>query len=293
MASNKHIGFIGTGVMGGRMCRNLAKKSGANIHAFDIDENKTAALSKFGVKSATSIAAVVETADILLMCLPGEQEVRAVCTDRGGILDHVRPGQTIVDMTTATVDIEKEMARLFAKKTANYADAPVARGVSSAEDGTLSIMVGATVEVFALIEPVLKTMGTEITLCGDVGSGQVVKLLNNMILVMNVSALAEALAIGRRAGVNGELLFETLSRGSADSFALRKHGIQYMIKDDFPDDIFPVNYSIKDMGSALRLAEKTGVDAKGARLVNRQLRKARAEGYGKLYYPVIYKLLDN
>ena len=292
MANYRNIGFIGTGVMGGRMCRNLAIKSGASIHAFDIDENKTAALAKFGVKSATSMAAVVETADIVMMCLPGEQEVRAVCTDKGGILDHVRPGQTIVDMTTATLEVEREMLPLFTKKLANYADAPVARGVSSAEDGTLSIMVGATIEVFALIEPVLKTMGTEITLCGDVGSGQVVKLLNNMILVMNVSALAEALAIGRRAGVDGELLFKTLSRGSADSFALRKHGIQYMVRGEFPDDIFPVNYSIKDMSSALRLAEKVGVDAEGARLANKRLKQAKAEGYGQLYCPVIYKLLE-
>ena len=158
------------------------------------------------------------------MCLPGELQVREVCTQDGGIIDHVRPGQTVVDMTTATAEVERTMAKLFNEKSVDYADAPVARGVSSAEDGTLSFMVGVNKEIFRRIEPVLKTMGTEITLCGDVGAGQVVKLMNNMILVMNVSALAEALAIGTRAGVDGELLFKTLSRGSADSFALRKHG---------------------------------------------------------------------
>ena len=109
---------------------------------------------------------------------------------------------------------------------------------------------------------------------------------------MNVSALAEALAIGTRAGVDGELLFKTLSRGSADSFALRKHGMQYMVKGEFPDDIFPVNYSIKDMSYALRLAEETGVDVEGAKLVDRRLKEAKAAGYGKLYSPVLYKMLN-
>ena len=171
------------------------------------------------------------------MCLPAEPQVRAECTEEGGILEFVRPGQTIIDITTATANIEREMVKLFADKSVDYADAPVARGVSAAEDGTLSIMVGATNDVFERIKPILETMGTDITLCGGVGTGQVVKLMNNMILVMNVSALAEALAIGTRAGVDGELLFKTLSHGSADSFALRKHGMQYMAKSNFPEGI--------------------------------------------------------
>ena len=242
MVDHKQIGFIGTGVMGGRMCRNLAKKIHVPVIAFDMDMNKVATLSDIRVEAAPSIEALVNKANIILMCLPGEPQVRAVCTQEGGILEFVRPGQTIIDMTTATADVEREMVKLFAEKSVDYADAPVARGVSAAEDGTLSIMVGATTEVFDRIKPVLETMGTDITLCGDVGTWQVVKLMNNMIMVMNVSALAEALAIGTRAGVDGELLFKTLSHGSADSFALREHGIQYMAKGDFPEDIFPVTY---------------------------------------------------
>ena len=292
MADYKKIGFIGTGIMGGQMCRNLAMKIGVPVIAFDMDMNKVTALDDFGVEAAPSIAAVVEASDIILMCLPGEPQVRSVCTQKGGILEHARPGQTIIDLTTATADVEREMEKFFAEKSADYADAPVARGASSAEDGTLSIMVGATTEVFERIRPILDTMGTEITLCGDVGTGQVVKLMNNMILVMNVSALAEALAIGTRAGVDGDLLFKTLSCGSADSFALRKHGMQYMAKGVFPDDVFPVNYSIKDMNYALRLADETSVDAEGARLADRRLKEAKAAGYGKLYCPVLYKLLD-
>ena len=292
MVGQKQIGFIGTGIMGGRMCRNLAKKIPIPVIAFDVEMNKVAALSDVRVEAAPSIEALVNKADIILMCLPGEPQVRAVCTQEGGILEFVRPGQTIIDMTTATANVEREMVKLFAEKSVDYADAPVARGVSAAEDGTLSIMVGATTEIFERIKPILETMGTDITLCGGVGTGQVVKLMNNMILVMNVSALAEALAIGTRAGVDGELLFKTLSRGSADSFSLRKHGMQYMAKGDFPEGVFPVTYSIKDMSYALRLAEETDVSAEGARLVDKRLKEVEAAGYGKKYSPVLYKLFE-
>ena len=292
MVDQKQIGFIGTGVMGGRMCRNLAKKISIPVIAFDMDMNKVTALSDVRVEAAPSIEALVNKADIILMCLPGEPQVRAVCTQEGGILEFVRPGQMIIDMTTATANVEREMVKLFAEKSVDYADAPVARGVSAAEDGTLSIMVGATTEVFERIQPILETMGTDITLCGDVGTGQVVKLMNNMIMVMNVSALAEALAIGTRAGVDAELLFKTLSHGSADSFALREHGMQYMAKGEYPEDVFPVTYSIKDMSYALRLAGETGVNAEGAQLVDRRLKEAEVAGYGKKYSPVLYKLFE-
>ena len=292
MADCTNIGFIGTGIMGGHMCRNLAKKVRVPVIAFDADMDKVAALSDVSVEAAPSIEALVKKANIILMCLPGEPQVRAVCTQEGGILEFVRPGQTIIDMTTATADVERQMLKFFAEKSVDYADAPVARGVSAAEDGTLSIMVGATTEIFERIKPILETMGTDITLCGGVGTGQVVKLMNNMILVMNVSALAEALAIGTRAGVDGELLFKTLSRGSADSFSLRKHGMQYMAKGDFPEGVFPVTYSIKDMSYALRLADETGVNAEGARLVDRRLKEVEAAGYGKKYSPVLYKLFE-
>ena len=293
MAAFKKIGFIGTGVMGGRMCRNLAAKIGVPVIAFDADMDKVAALDNAGIAAAPSIEALVRDVDLVIMCLPGEPQLRAVCLGKGGVVEHLRAGQTVIDMTTATVDIERELGAAMAAKSVDFADAPIARGVSSAQDGTLSIMVGATPELFARIEPVLACMGTDMTHCGKVGTGQVVKLMNNMIVFMNVSALAEALAIGRRAGVDGELLFETLSRGSADSFVLRKHGMQYMVKGDFPDDVFPVTYSIKDMSYALQLAQQHGVDAAGARLTDQRLREAEAAGDGKLYCPVMYKLLDS
>jgi len=297
MTEFKKIGFIGTGVMGGRMCRNLAINIGVPVIAYDMNSDNVAALADVGVTAAASVAEVAAATDLIIMCLPGEPQVRAVClgeNDGGndGLLVHVRAGQTIVDMTTATAAVAREVSAKFEAKFVNFADAPIARGVSSAQDGTLSIMVGGSEEVFNRIKPVMECMGTEITHCGTVGTGQVMKLMNNMIVFANTTALAEALAIGRRAGVDGEVLFETLSRGSADSFVLRKHGMEYMVKDNFPDDVFPVTYSLKDIGYALKLAEETGVDAASARVAQDRLKAADAAGYGKLYGPVVYKVID-
>lgn len=292
MADIKQIGFIGTGVMGGRMCRNLAIKGAVPVIAFDLDSNKVTALDNAGVEASPSIEALVAVSDLIIICVPGEPQVRSVLFEPGGVLEHVRAGQTVVDMTTATADVAREAEKKLAEKSVDYADAPIARGVSSAEDGTLSIMVGGTQEVFNRINPAMSCMGTEVTHCGGVGTGMVMKLMNNFIVFMNTSALAEALLIGTRAGVDGKLLFETLSRGSADSFVLRKHGMQYMVKEDYPDDVFSVVYSLKDLSYALKLAEETNVNAETGKLVERRFKEAIDSGYGPFYGPVVYKLLQ-
>ena len=292
MTDIKKIGFIGTGVMGGRMCRNLAIKGAVPVIAFDLDSNKVTALDNAGVEASPSIEALVAVSDMIIICVPGEPQVRSVLFEPGGVLEHVRAGQTVVDMTTATADVAREAEKKLAEKSVDYADAPIARGVSSAEDGTLSIMVGGTQEVFNRINPAMSCMGTEVTHCGGVGTGMVMKLMNNFIVFMNTSALAEALLIGTRAGVDGKLLFETLSRGSADSFVLRKHGMQYMVKEDYPDDVFSVVYSLKDLSYALKLAEETNVNAETGKLVERRFKEAIDSGYGPFYGPVVYKLLQ-
>ena len=173
MAEVKQLGFIGLGVMGGRMCRNLAQKSGLPVIAYDVDPAKAAALEAHGVTAASSIKTVAEAADIVFMCVPGEPQVRDVVFGADGLLANVRAGQTVVDMTTATVEVNRKTAAALAEKGVDFADAPVARGVPAAEAGTLAITVGASDEVFARILPYLGCMGAEISHCGGVGTGQV------------------------------------------------------------------------------------------------------------------------
>ena len=286
------LGFIGVGTMGGRMCRNLAARSGLPVSAYDVDADRLAALADAGITAATSITDVIASSDLIFMCLPGEAQVREVGFSPRGLVEEARSGQVVVDMTTATVSGSRELAEALRVRGVEYADAPVAKGVPSAQDGTLSIMVGASDTLYRRIEPLLRTMGTDISLCGAVGAGQVVKLMNNMMIFQTVSALSEALAIGTRAGVDAKRLFEVLSLGSADSFALRRHG-SWMAKGEYPDDLFPTVYSLKDLRYALALAAEVGVDAKGAKLVEERFVEAIDRGYGNLYSPVIYKLLED
>jgi 3-hydroxyisobutyrate dehydrogenase-like beta-hydroxyacid dehydrogenase len=290
MEVNK-LGFIGLGVMGGRMCRNLAEKAGKPVVAFDMDAAKVEALAQHGVTAASSVADLVQQVDMIFMCVPGEPQVRDVVFGAGELLANVCAGQTLVDMTTATVEINREVAAALAEKGAAFADAPVARGVPAAENGTLAITVGASDDVFEAILPYLKCMGGDISHCGGVGNGQVLKLMNNMLIFQNVTALAEAMAIATRAGVERSKVFDILSKGSADSYAMRKHG-SHMATGDYPDDQFPVTYSLKDIGYAIDLAEKCGVNAESAKYAQSRLKLAADKGLGKFYSPVIYKLLE-
>ena len=286
---NASLGFIGLGTMGGRMCRNLARKSNTPIFAFDIDPAKAGALATSGVSPAASVAEVVAKSGIVFMCVPGEPQVREIAFGKDGIIANARRGQTIVDMTTATVEVNREVAAALGEKGADFADAPVARGVPAAENGTLAITVGADEAVFARIKPYLACMGTEISHCGGVGTGQVMKLMNNMLVFQTVTALAEAMAIATRAGVDRARVFDILSRGSADSFVMRKHG-SHMTSGEYPDDQFPTTYSLKDLGYALSLADTVGVNAESAKLTAKRLQEAVDRGYGRYYAPVIYRL---
>jgi 3-hydroxyisobutyrate dehydrogenase-like beta-hydroxyacid dehydrogenase len=135
-------------------------------------------------------------------------------------------------------------------------------------------------------------MGTEVTNCGPVGCGQAVKILNNMVVAETGLALAEALAIGRRAGVDERLLFETLAKGSADSFVLRSHGMKALLPRQFPENAFGADYMVKDLGYALELAEAAGVEAAGAETVRRRLAEASGRGFGRNYWPVLLKVVD-
>ena len=228
----------------------------------------------------------------MFLCVPGEPQVREACLGEGGVAEYVRPGQTVVDMTTAGPGIDREVAEALAAKGVQFADAPVAKGVPAATDGTLAITVGGTDEVVASIMPYLECMGSDISHCGPVGTGQVMKLMNNMLVLQNVSALAEAMAIATRAGVDRSRVFDILQHGSGASFAMVRHG-SFMTSGDYPDDIFPSRYSLKDITYALDLAGAVGVDAEGAELAKRRLEEIMARGLGEYYAPVMYRLFED
>jgi 3-hydroxyisobutyrate dehydrogenase-like beta-hydroxyacid dehydrogenase len=290
--NSTRIGFIGLGVMGEPICRNILQKSGAEVHVFDLDSTAVDRLVAGGAQQANTIAGLAREVDILFLSLPGGTQVETVVLGEDGILTHGRKGLTVVDMSTAPVGLTRSIAERLTAKGIDFADAPVARTRQAAEDGTLSVMVGGAVDVFQRIRPLLAHTATEITHCGMVGCGQVVKILNNMVLFETVVALSEALSLGKAAGVDPDLLFDTLSKGSADSFALRNHGKKAMLNDNFPKGAFPTDYALKDVSYALDLAQSTGIRAHGAELAQTRMNKAKAAGFGDQYFPVLIRVTD-
>jgi len=283
------LGFVGLGVMGEGMCSNVVRKSPVPVYGFDLNPEPLQRLSELGLKPQASLEAVAENAELVLLSLPGGPQVEQVCRQ---LL--ARPGKLkfVVDMSTAPASLARSLAEDFVKIGVQFVDAPVARLRQAARDGTLSIMVGATPEVFETVKPVLGYMGTDVTRCGEVGAGQVVKVLNNMVVFMNVQALAEALAIGEAAGVDGKTLFDVLALGSADSFMLRNAGMKSLVPHDFPLAAFPTDYAIKDISYALDLANEVGLDPTGAKATQALLAATSEAGFKKEYYPVFLKTIE-
>ena len=209
------LGFIGLGVMGEPMCGNLVAKTKLPVYGTDLKREPVERLAAKGLKSCKSIADVARQADAIFLSLHSPKAVEDVCAE---IVEARGVAHIIADMSTTPVKLTKELHARLAKHGITLVDAPVAGMRARAHAGTLSIMVGAGAEAFAALQPHLAHMG-EPTHCGTTSFGQVVKALNNMVVFMTANALAEAITIGRRAGIDAKLLFETMAKGSSDKSA--------------------------------------------------------------------------
>lgn len=288
----RSIGFIGLGVMGTGMCANLVAKAGVPVWGFDRSPAAIARQTGENFRAAASIAEVAANADIVFLCLPAVAHVTEVLTGPDGLF--ANPGRTrvVVDMSTSAVGQTRLLAAEAGRHGLAYLDAPVARLREAARLGTLSIMVGGPADALEQARPFLACMGTDITHCGPVGCGQVVKILNNMTVFMTAHTLAEALLIGTRAGVDGDLLFATMALGSADSFVLRNQGIKHLARDSFPENTFPTDYAIKDLSLALELARDTEVSATLAATTLALLERTRDAGFARQYYPIMIRIIE-
>lgn len=289
MFSIQSIGFIGLGVMGEPMCANLVRKSGLPVHVHDRSAEAVSRAVTVGAHAAPSVAGVAARADVVFLSLPSIVQVESVCDE---LLAAERLPRLIVDMSTSEVARTRALAQKLAAAGVAFVDAPVARTAEAAVKGTLFITVGGSPAQFELLQPLLSRMGSDVLHCGEIGCGQIVKILNNITVLMTVNALSEVLTIGRRAGMDGKALFEALSKGSADSFVLRNHGMKYMIPDTFPEKIFPVDYAIKDASLALALAREGGFEPHVATYTHEMLGKAKAAGFSMNYHPVVVQLID-
>ena len=286
------IGFIGLGVMGSGIAKNIAAKSGLRVFVWDEQPETLAKAQDYNCTPASSLKDLIETVDLIGVCLPSGANLEALCNGDGGALAHIRPGQIFVDFGTSPVKLTRELAARFGERGAAYADAPIARGREAAQLGTLSITVGATDQIFNAIAPILNCAGTDVLHCGDVGCGQIVKIMNNMILVQNVVALAEGLATARAAGLRDDVLLKALQSGSADSYALRNHGMKAMWPGEFPKRAFSTRYALKDVGYAIDLGKEADLDLTGAKTSRALLEKAIDAGFDQDYWPVLLKVIE-
>jgi len=286
------IGFIGLGVMGGPMCRNVALKHGGDVLAFDISADAFDALQGTKARRARSLKEVAEQADVVFLSLPGGKQVVHVCLGAEGLASVERPPSIVVDLSTTTVAAARSVAAGLAVKGVAFADAPVARTREAAQRGELSIMVGADQSLYARIETWLRYMGSDITHCGAVGCGQVVKLANNALVFENTMAIAEMMVVAQRAGVQPAVLLDAVSKGSGDSFALRNHARKSMLPRQFPEKSFPPEYVLKDLSYLLELAAQVGVEAHVTQLADRYYAATAENGWSGRYYPAVIEVVD-
>lgn len=289
------IGFIGVGVMGEPICRHLATKSGLPVLAADLQKAPLERLSNHGVQPS-KISKIIEKTDLVFISMPSGEALEQLMygnPQQEGVYCRSRAGQWVIDLSTSPVSLTRKIAQDLNKKGVVFIDAPVMRTRQAAEEGTLAVPVGATDKQFKTIEPLIRMFATDVHHVGEIGAGQIVKILNNMVLYETVLALAEARAIGARAGVDPERLFQALSTGSADSFALRNHGLKSIVPQDFPERAFPVTYAKKDIEYAVDLAQEVGINATGAKNLIACFDKAIEQGHGNKYAPAINLVFES
>jgi len=243
------IGFIGTGLMGFPMAKNLLDKS-LDLTVFSRTINKAKPLEEFGAKISNSLSEAVKNANIVITMLTDDDAVEKVLSDQG-FQENLKKGSIVVDMSSIKPKIAIKYGNLLREKGINFLDAPVSGGTIGAEQATLAIMVGGDQKVFDQIKDVLKVMGNP-TLVGPIGSGQVSKLANQIIVGVTIGAVAEAITLCEKAGVDGNKFIKALAGGFADGKILQNHGKRMINKDFSPKG--KVSTHLKDMNNILECA---------------------------------------
>ena len=243
------IGFIGTGLMGFPMAKNLLDKS-LDLNVFSRTIEKAKPLEKIGAKISNSLSEAVKDVDIVITMLTDDDAVEKVLSDQD-FQENLKKGSTVVDMSSIKPKIAIKYGKLLKDKGINFLDAPVSGGTIGAEQATLAIMVGGDQKVFDQIKDVLKVMGNP-TLVGPIGSRQVSKLANQIIVGVTIGAVAEAITLCEKAGVDGNKFIKALAGGFADGKILQNHGKRMIDKDFSPKG--KVSTHLKDMNNILECA---------------------------------------
>ena len=249
------IGFIGLGIMGRPMAKNLLKAGYTDLLVNNRSEAPMQELAACGAPPATQ-AEIGAQCDVVLTMLPNSPQVKEVMLGENGVAAHMRPGTVFIDMSSINPVASKEIAAALAEKGVEMLDAPVSGGEPKAIDGTLSFMVGGKQEVFDQYKDLLGAMGSSVVRCGEVGAGNTTKLANQIIVACNIQALAEALTLAQKAGVDPELVFNAIKGGLAGSTVMNAKAPMMIAGNEKPG--FKIDLHIKDLNNALDCAHTIG-----------------------------------
>ncbi|MFD2239348.1 NAD(P)-dependent oxidoreductase [Aureimonas populi] len=283
------VAFVGLGVMGREMARNLVE-AGFDVRVFDVVPSAMEAARLHGAVPAVSLSAATAEADIVVTMLPDTPQVEEVVRGPDGLLACPPRGRLLVDMSTISPQATRRLAGELAAAGVAMLDAPVSGGPVGARNATLSIMVGGEAQAVARARPALEAMGTTINHVGASGAGQTVKLCNQLICGINLQAICEALALGRSCGVDLAQMREVLMGGSANSWMLEKLG-PAMIEGDASAG-FRIDLMLKDLRLVLEMAQHENVPLPGTSLVASQYIEARAHGEGANGNQALFRVYD-
>jgi len=289
------IGFIGVGTMGLPMAKNLVKK-GFTVNAFDTNREAVAAAVAAGMTAAASAAETVATADLVITMLPSSPHVESVYTGDGGVLAAARKGTLCVDMSTIDPAVSRRVAAAARERGVRFIDAPVSGGVPRATDGTLAIMVGGAAEDVKEARPALEAMGANVIHVGPVGSGEVVKLCNNLIAGVAAVAVSEAFRIAEGFGVDPKVVTEVISKSSGHTFVMEHmHPVPGMVERSASSHGYQAGFMTdlmcKDLGLAVDAARGLRIPVFTAPAAQQVYRLASSHGLGRKDFTSVYTLL--
>jgi 2-hydroxy-3-oxopropionate reductase len=284
------IGFIGLGIMGKPMCRNLVK-AGYSLVVYDIFSGPVAELTAGGAAAGNSCADTAARANLIITMLPDGPDVEKAVLGVGGALEGARPGSVVVDMSSISPLVSQKLAAACEAKGVEFLDAPVSGGEPKAIEGTLAIMVGGKPRIFEQVQPVLQKMGSSVTLTGAVGAGNVTKLANQIMVACNIAAMGEALVLATRAGLDPEVVFNAVKGGLAGSTVLNAKAPMVVSRNFKPG--FRIALHEKDLRNALLAAESMKVALPFTSLAQQILIALMNEGKGDLDHSAIVMFIEH
>ena len=271
----KRIGFIGLGIMGRPMCKNLIN-AGYSLAVWNRSKPGLDIVVGYGATAANSPREVAEKSDVVITMVVESSDVRQVLLGPNGVIEGVRPGMTVIDMSTISPKVTREIAKQLAEKAVRMLDAPVSGGDTGAKAGTLSIMVGGPEEAFKECLPIFEAMGKNIIHIGPNGAGQTVKLCNQIGCVLNILGVSEALVLAAKSGVDLKKMHQAVSAGAAGSWMMTNLPPKIMERNFEPG--FMVKHQQKDLRLVMEAAQDLGISLPGASLVHQLFHSVEADG---------------